>query len=62
MQLETPYADLGFMGCPYKEMVRLQPTSASLMNVTGSKAFVISINEIEHCHFVCPSAKNFELV
>jgi nucleosome binding factor SPN SPT16 subunit len=62
VQLEVPYPDAGFMGCPFKEMVRLQPTNSSLMNVTGNKAFVISIADIEHVHFVCPSAKNFDLV
>ena len=61
--IEQPYSDLSFMGAPHKEMVRLQPTVDSLVNVTETPPFVVTLADIEHVHFegVLANKKNFDM-
>jgi nucleosome binding factor SPN SPT16 subunit len=63
VQFDVPYRELGFNGCPHKEMVLLQPSVHCLLNLTESPTFVISLQDIEHVHLerVMFSAKNFDL-
>jgi nucleosome binding factor SPN SPT16 subunit len=63
VQFDVPYRELGFNGCPHKEMVLLQPSVHCLMNLTESPTFVISLDDIEHVHLerVMFSAKNFDM-
>jgi nucleosome binding factor SPN SPT16 subunit len=61
--VETPYAELAFSGTPHKEMVRLQPTVDSLINVTESPPFVVTLSDIEHVHLegVMGNKKSFDM-
>ena len=61
--IEQPYADLSFFGTCHREMVRLQPTVDSLVNVTESPPFVVTLADIEHVHFegVLANKKNFDM-
>jgi len=61
--IEQPYADLCFFGTAHREMVRLQPTVDSLINVTESPPFVVTLADIEHVHFegVLANKKNFDM-
>jgi nucleosome binding factor SPN SPT16 subunit len=61
--VETPYAELAFSGTPNKEMVRLQPTVDSLINVTQTPPFVVTLSDIEHVHLegVMGNKKSFDM-
>lgn len=62
-QVETPYSELSFSGTPHREMVRLQPTVDSLINVTDTPPFVLTLSDIEHVHLegVMGNKKNFDM-
>jgi len=64
MEFETPFRDLGFHGVPHRETVHLQPTSSCLVNLTQWPPFVITLEDMELCHFerVSFSMKNFDMV
>ena len=51
-------------GVPHRETVLLQPTSSCLVNLTAWPPFVITLEDMELCHFerVSFSMKNFDMV
>merc|ERR1719251_119304 len=64
VEFEVPFRDLGFSGVPHRETVLLQPTSSCLVNLTQWPPFVITLEDMELCHFerVSFSMKNFDMV
>merc|ERR1712038_730050 len=64
LEFETPFRDLGFSGVPHRETVLLLPTSSCLVNLTAWPPFVITLEDMELCHFerVSFSMKNFDMV
>merc|ERR1719348_1053461 len=64
VEFETPFRDLGFSGVPHRETVLLQPTSSCLVSLVNWPPFVITLEDLELCHFerVSFSIKNFDIV
>merc|ERR1719336_2412298 len=64
VEFEVPFRDLGFSGVPHRETVLLLPTSSCLVNLTAWPPFVITLEDMELCHFerVSFSMKNFDMV
>ena len=51
LQVDVPFLKSAFEGTPYKEMVRIMPTTHCLINLTETPVFCLTINDIEHVHF-----------
>eukprot|EP00814_Leptocylindrus_danicus_P021946 CAMPEP_0116031984 /NCGR_PEP_ID=MMETSP0321-20121206/17892_1 /TAXON_ID=163516 /ORGANISM="Leptocylindrus danicus var. danicus, Strain B650" /LENGTH=373 /DNA_ID=CAMNT_0003507319 /DNA_START=210 /DNA_END=1331 /DNA_ORIENTATION=- len=64
LEFDVPYRDLGFYGTPHREMVFLQPTLHSLINVTETPFCCVPLDEIDHVHFerITFASKAFDMV
>lgn len=64
LEFDVPYRDLGFYGTPHREMVFLQPTLNSLINVTETPFCCVPLDEIDHVHFerITFASKAFDMV
>jgi len=51
LQIDVPFMKSAFEGTPYREMVRIMPTTHCLINLTETPVFCLTINDIEHVHF-----------
>ncbi|KAL7416408.1 FACT complex subunit-domain-containing protein [Mrakia frigida] len=63
-EVDIPFRDLGFQGVPFRTNVLLQPTTDCLVHLTDMPFTVITLNEVEVCHFerVQHGLKQFDLV
>lgn len=63
LQIDVPFKKSGFEGNWSKEMVLLQPTTNCLVNLTEWPSFVLTLSEVEHCHFerVTYATRNFDI-
>jgi len=64
LEFDIPYRDLGFMGNPNKEMVKILPTLNCLCNLTETPFFVVDLSSVDHVHFerVTFMSKAFDMV
>eukprot|EP00941_MAST-03F_sp_MAST-3F-sp1_P005807 g5807.t1 len=51
VEFDIPYKQMGFEGCPHKEMVFIVPCRDCLVNLTETPPFVLSLDDIDHVHF-----------
>jgi len=51
LQIDVPFMKSAFEGTPFKEMVRIMPTTHCLINLTETPVFCLTISDIEHVHF-----------
>jgi len=51
LQIDVPFMKSAFEGTPYREMVRIMPTTHCLINLTETPVFCLTISDIEHVHF-----------
>lgn len=63
-EVDIPFRELGFQGVPFRTNVLLQPTTDCLVHLTDMPFTVITLNEVEVCHFerVQHGLKQFDLV
>jgi hypothetical protein len=60
---DQPYRALGFYGCPSRANVFLMPTVNCLVNLSEQPFFVLTLKEVEVCHFerISYNLRNFDL-
>lgn len=63
LQIDVPFRKSGFKGNWTREMVQLVPTTNCLVNLTEWPPFVLTLSEVEHCHFerVTYATKAFDI-
>jgi nucleosome binding factor SPN SPT16 subunit len=63
LSIDVPFRKSGFEGNCHKEMVYIIPTTHCLTNLTEVPPFVLTLKEVEHCHFerITYATKNFDL-
>jgi nucleosome binding factor SPN SPT16 subunit len=63
-EVDIPFRELGFMGVPNRTNVLLQPSTDCLVHLTDQPFTVITLSEVEVCHFerVQHGLKQFDLV
>jgi len=64
VDFDQPFRKLGFMGCPNRSTVLLQPTTSCLVQLTEWPPFVVTMEEVELVFFerVNLSNKSFDMV
>jgi nucleosome binding factor SPN SPT16 subunit len=64
LDVDIPFRELGFQGVPFRTNVLLQPTTDCLVHLTDMPFTVITLSEVEVCHFerVQHGLKQFDLV
>lgn len=63
LEFDIPYRDLGFIGNPHKEMVKILPTLNCLVNLTETPFFVVDLDHVDHVHFerITYTSKAFDI-
>jgi len=63
-KFDGPFRALGFYGCPIRSNVFLLPTLHCLIAISEQPFFVMSLAEVEVCHFerISYNLRNFDLV
>jgi len=64
IELDEPFRELGFYGVPFRSNVLLQPTAHTLVHLSETPFFLVSMDEVEFAHFerIEHGLKNFDLV
>jgi nucleosome binding factor SPN SPT16 subunit len=64
VEVDIPFRELGFSGVPNRTNVLLQPTTDCLVHLTDMPFTVITLSEVEVCHFerIQHGLKQFDLV